>query len=80
MNISRNKQDDFAVQSYRRSLNAIEKGLFRNPKRINSVIKFNNVLRVISKNINQLNKNRILELLTIETKFLKKAKIFIAKI
>ena len=29
-----------------------------------------NVLRVISKNINQLNKNRILELLTIETKFL----------
>jgi len=48
----------------------IEKGLFRNPKRINSVIKFNNVLRVISKNINQLNKNRILELLTIEAKSL----------
>ena len=64
------KNQTFLIMVKRFMWEDIEKGLFRNPKRINSVIKFNNVLRVISKNINQLNKNRILELLTIETKFL----------
>lgn len=46
----------------------IERGVFRNYKRINSVLKFNFVDNVISKNINQNNKDRNLELLTIKTK------------
>ena len=43
-----------------------EKGLFRENKRIRCALKFNQVLSVISKNINQKKKDKVLEFLTIE--------------
>ena len=45
----------------------VEKGVFRKNKRISTVLKFDNVIRVESKNINQLKKNTFLDFLTIET-------------
>ena len=48
----------------------VEKGVFRRNKRILSVLKFENVLNVYSKNLNQKNKDRFLDFLAIETKFL----------
>ena len=47
----------------------IEKGLFRNYKRIKSVLKFNFIENVLAKNINQLQKNRNLELLAIKSNY-----------
>ena len=44
-----------------------EKGLFRENKRIRCAVKFNRVFKVISKNINQKTKDKILEFLAIET-------------
>ena len=44
----------------------IEKGVFRNYKRIKSVLKFNFIESVLAKNINQQQKNRNLELLAIK--------------
>jgi len=44
----------------------IEKGVFRHNKRIKCVVKFENVIEVKSKNINQKNKNKPLICLTIE--------------
>ena len=44
-----------------------ERGMFRKNKRIRSAIKFNQVYKVISKNINQKKKDKILEFLAIET-------------
>ena len=44
----------------------IEKGVFRNYKRIKSVLRFNYIERVLAKNINQQQKNRNLELLAIK--------------
>ena len=44
----------------------IEKGIYRQNKRIRCAIKFEEVLAVKSKNINQKNKNKPLECLTIE--------------
>ena len=43
----------------------IERGVFRENKRIRCAIKFEEVLKVQSKNINQKNKNKILECLAI---------------
>ena len=43
-----------------------EKGLFRKNKRIRCAIKFNQVYRAISKNINKKKKDKILEFLAIE--------------
>ena len=45
----------------------LEKGVFRNYKRIKSVLKFNFIESVLAKNINQQQKNRNLELLAIKT-------------
>ena len=45
----------------------IEKGVFRENKRIRCVVKFEEVLNVESKNINQKNKNKKLECLAIES-------------
>ena len=45
----------------------IEKGVFRNYKRIKSVLKFNFIERVLAKNINQKQKSRNLELLAIKS-------------
>ena len=48
----------------------VEKGVFRKSKRIQSILKFENVLNVYSSNINQNIKNRFLDFLAIETKLL----------
>ena len=48
----------------------IEKGVFRKNKRIISVLKFENVISVNSKNLNQKNTERFLDFLAIETKLL----------
>ena len=45
----------------------VEKGVFRKNKRIRTVLKFDNVMGVSSKNINQSNKSEFLDFLTIET-------------
>ena len=47
----------------------IEKGVFRNYKRIRSVLKFNFIKNVLAKNINQQQKNRNLELLAIKSNY-----------
>ena len=47
----------------------IEKGVFRNYKRIKSVLKFNFIEKVLAKNINQQQKNRNLELLAIKSSY-----------
>ena len=44
----------------------VEKGVFRQNKRIRCAVKFEEVIKVESKNINQKNKNRPLECLTIK--------------
>ena len=45
----------------------VEKGVFRKNKRIRTILKFENVMKVNSKNINQVNKDKFLDFLTIET-------------
>ena len=45
----------------------VEKGVFRKNKRIRTILKFENVLNVLSKNIDQLKKDKFLDFLTIET-------------
>ena len=47
----------------------IEKGVFRNYKRIKSVLKFNFIENVLAKNINQQQKDRNLELLAIKSNY-----------
>ena len=44
-----------------------ERGIFRKNKRVRCALKFERVQKAISKNINQKNKNRALELLTIKS-------------
>ena len=60
----------------------VEKGVFRENKRIRCAVKFEEVLKVESKNINQKNKNKPLECLAIECKEIEdkgnKIKIFFA--
>ena len=48
----------------------VEKGVFRKNKRIRTVLKFDNVLKVFSKNINQKKKDNFLDFLAINFKFL----------
>ena len=45
----------------------VERGIFRENKRIMSAVKFENVLEVKSRNINQKKKDKILELLSIDS-------------
>ena len=47
----------------------IEKGVFRNYKRIKSVLKFNFIESVLAKNINQQQDNRNIELLAIKSNY-----------
>ena len=47
----------------------IEKGVFRNYKRIKSILKFNFIESVLAKNIDQHQKNRNLELLAIKSNY-----------
>ena len=60
----------FLIQFNRFMWEDIEKGVFRRNKRIISVLKFENILNVYSKNLNQMNKNGFLDFLAIESKFL----------
>ena len=48
----------------------VEKGVFRKSKRIISVLKFENVLSVNSKNLDQKKKEHFLDFLAIESKLL----------
>ena len=65
-NLKKNKI--FLMQLNRFMWEDVEKGVFRKNKRIRTVLKFENVLKVLSKNINQRTKNKFLDFLTIETK------------
>ena len=48
----------------------VEKGVFRKNKRIRTVLKFENVISVLSKNINLKNNKHFLDFLTIESNLL----------
>ena len=48
----------------------VEKGVFRKNKRIRTILKFDNVVGVYSKNINSKDKERFLDFLAIETNIL----------
>ena len=64
-NLKKNKI--FLMQMNRFMWEDVEKGVFRKNKRIRTVLKFENVVKVHSKNINQLKKDQFLDFLTIET-------------
>ena len=64
-NLKKNKI--FLMQLNRFMWEDVEKGVFRKNKRIRTVLKFENVLNVFSKNINQLKKDNFLDFLAIET-------------
>tara|TARA_B110001452_G_scaffold42943_1_gene32886 strand:+ start:374 stop:817 length:444 start_codon:yes stop_codon:yes gene_type:complete len=58
----------FLIQLNRFMWEDVEKGVFRKNKRIRTVLKFDNVMHVVSKNINQNDKNVFLDFLAIESK------------
>ena len=60
----------FLIQFNRFMWEDIEKGVFRKNKRVLSILKFENVINVSSRNLNQKNIDRFLDFLAIETKFL----------
>ena len=57
----------FLMQLNRFMWEDVEKGVFRKNKRIRTILKFENVLKVYSRNINQSKKDKFLDFLTIET-------------
>ena len=61
------KNKIFLMQLNRFMWEDVEKGVFRKNKRIRTVLKFENVLNVHSKNINPDKKNKFLDFLAIET-------------
>ena len=65
-NLTKNKI--FLMQLNRFMWEDVEKGVFRKNKRIRTIIKFENVLNVFSKNINQVKKDKFLDFLTIESR------------
>jgi len=64
-NLEKNKI--FLMQLNRFMWEDVEKGVFRKNKRIRTVLKFDNVLKVFSKNISQEKKDNFLDFLAIET-------------
>ena len=64
-NLEKNKI--FLMQLNRFMWEDIENGVFRKNKRIRTILKFENVIKVNSKNINQTKKDKFLDFLTIET-------------
>ena len=64
-NLKKNKI--FLMQLNRFMWEDVEKGVFRKNKRIRTVLKFDNVLKVFSKNINQKKKDNFLDFLALET-------------
>ena len=61
------KNKIFLMQLNRFMWEDVEKGVFRKNKRIRTILKFDNVLKVFSKNINQKKKDNFLDFLAIET-------------
>ena len=61
------KSKIFLMQLNRFMWEDVEKGVFRKNKRIRTILKFENVLKVTSKNINQNKNDRFLDFLAIET-------------
>ena len=57
----------FLMQLNRFMWEDVEKRLFRKNKRIRTILKFENVMNVLSRNINQLKKDKFLDFLAIET-------------
>ena len=64
-NLTKNRM--FLLQLNRFMWEDVEKGVFRKNKRIRTILKFEHVLKVNSKNINQAKKDIFLDFLTIET-------------
>ena len=64
-NLEKNKI--FLLQLNRFMWEDVEKGVFRKNKRIRTVLKFENILKVASKNVNQNKNDRFLDFLAIET-------------
>ena len=64
-NLKKNKI--FLMQLNRFMWEDIEKGVFRKNKRIRTILKFESILEVHSKNINQSKKNKFLDFLAIES-------------
>ena len=64
-NLKKNKI--FLMQLNRFMWEDVEKGVFRKNKRIRTILKFENVMRVLSRNINQHKKDKFLDFLAIET-------------
>ena len=67
-NLKKNKI--FLMQLNRFMWEDVEKGVFRKNKRIRTILKFENVLEVHSKNINHSKKDKFLDFLAIETKIM----------
>ena len=63
-NLKKNKL--LLIQLNRFMWEDVEKGVFRKNKRIRTILKFENVLEVNSKNIDQKNKDQFLDFLAIE--------------
>ena len=61
------KNKIFLMQLNRFMWEDVEKGVFRKNKRIRTILKFENVLNVFSKNISQIRKDNFLDFLAIET-------------
>ena len=61
------KNKIFLLQLNRFMWEDVEKGVFRKNKRIRTILKFENVLNVFSKNISQIRKDNFLDFLAIET-------------
>ena len=64
-NLKKNKI--FLMQLNRFMWEDVEKGVFRKNKRIRTILKFENVLEVYSRNINQHKKDKFLDFLAIES-------------
>ena len=61
------KNKIFLMQLNRFMWEDVEKGVFRKNKRIRTILKFENVVKVHSKNITQSKKDKFLDFLTIES-------------
>ena len=62
------KNNIFLMQLNRFMWEDVEKGIFRKNKRIRTILKFEHVIKVNSKNINLENNDKFLDFLAIETK------------
>ena len=61
------KNKIFLMQLNRFMWEDVEKGVFRKNKRIRTILKFDNVIKVNSKNISQIKKDKFLDFLAIES-------------